>query len=214
MLDRCRTASLDLSELDVLNPEQISTVLSKNESFLTSRVIVTDEAGYLIYDSNEALSVPGQIILLPEITQALRGNDVFTWNHRGGAMQSRSAAPIFSYGTLTGCVYLMDYDVSQGRLMESLQRNIYTVTIILEVLVVIYSLLTAVVFSDRIRKILQRWRKPDILSGFEMFFSGIDRENVRQPGKAGCVRGTEPENSGAEYRRQSDPKGPLLQIQS
>ena len=158
MLDRCRTASLDLSELDVLNPEQISTVLSKNESFLTSRVIVTDEAGYLIYDSNKALSVPGQIILLPEITQALRGNDVFTWNHRGGAMQSRSAAPIFSYGTLTGCVYLMDYDVSQGRLMESLQRNIYTVTIILEVLVVIYSLLTAVVFSDRIRKILASMR--------------------------------------------------------
>ena len=158
MLDRCRTASLALSELDVLNSEQIGIVLAKNESLLTSRVIVTDEAGYLIYDSDENLSVPGQLVLLPEIVQSLRGYDVFTWNHRDGAMQSRSAAPILSYGTLTGCVYLMDYDVSQGRLMESLQRNIYTVTIILEVLVIIYSLLTAVVFSGRIRKILASMR--------------------------------------------------------
>ena len=158
MLERCRSASLALSELDVLNSEQINAVLSKNESFLTGRLIVTDEAGYLIYDSDENLSAPGQLILLPEVVQALRGFDVFTWNHRDGAIQSRSAAPILSYGSLTGCVYLMDYDVSQGRLMESLQRNIYTVTIILEVLVVIYSLLTAVVFSGRIRKILASMR--------------------------------------------------------
>ena len=158
MLERCRTASLALSELDVLNPEQISSVLAKNDAFLTSRIIVTDESGYLIFDSDSTLSSPGQLILLPEVVQALRGNDVFTWNHRDGAMQSRSAAPIFSYSLLTGCVYLMDYDVSQGRLMESLQRNIYTVTIILEILVVIYSILTAVVFSGRIRKILASMR--------------------------------------------------------
>ena len=158
MLERCRNASLALSELDVLNREQIDAVLAKNETFLTGRLIVTDEAGYLIYDSDNSLSVPGQLILLPEVVQALRGYDVFTWNHRDGAIQSRSAAPIQSFSTLTGCVYLMDYDVSQGRLMESLQRNILTVTIVLEVLVIIYSLLTAVVFSGRIRKILASMR--------------------------------------------------------
>jgi len=155
MLEKCRTASLDLSELDVLNTENIQTVLSKNESLMTTRIIVTDAAARVIYDTEPA---SGQYALLPEIIKALDGNDVFSWNYENGSMRSRAAAPVLSFGNLTGCVYMMEYDAPQGYLMRSLQRNILTTTIVLEVVVILFATLTALVFSGKLRRILASMR--------------------------------------------------------
>lgn len=155
MLEKCRTASLELSELEVLNSENIQSELSKNDSLMTSRIIVTDASAYVIYDTETG---GGQLALLPEILKALDGNDVFSWNYESGIMRSRAAAPILSYGNLTGCVYMMEYDVPQGALMQSLQRNILTITIILEVVVILFAGLTAVIFSGKLRRILASMR--------------------------------------------------------
>jgi len=151
MLEKCRTASLELSELEVLNEENIHLVLTKNESLMTSRIIVTDASANIIYDTESGM---GHFAILPEIIKALEGNDVFSWDYRDGVMRSRAAAPVLSYGNLTGCVYMMEYDAPQGALMQSLQRNILTITIILEVVVILFAGLTALIFSGKVRHIL------------------------------------------------------------
>lgn len=155
MLEKCRTVSLELSELEVLNRENIQLVLNKNESLMTSRTIVTDASAQVIYDTEPSSS---QIALLPEIMKALDGNDVFSWNYKDGSMRSRVAAPILSYGNLTGCVYMMEYDAPQGHLMQSLQRNILTTTVVLEIVVILFAILTAVIFSGKLRSILTSMR--------------------------------------------------------
>ena len=155
MLEKCRTASLELSELDVLNKENIQLVLGKNDSLMTSRIIVTDANAKIIYDTNNN---EGTFALLPEIINALDGQDVFSWNYSDGVMRSRASAPVLTYGNLTGCVYMMEYDSSQGRVMQSLQRNILTITIILEVLVILFAILTSLVFSGKVRRILSSMR--------------------------------------------------------
>lgn len=179
MLEKCRTASLELSELDVLNRENIQAVLTKNESLMTSRIIVTDASAAILFDTDEPDRDAGSLALLPEILKALDGNDVFSWNYKDGAMRSRSAAPILSYGNLTGCVYMMEYDVSQGKLMQSLQRNILTITIILEVVVILFAALTALIFSGKLRRILTSMRI--IRSGdysHKVILSGHDELNL------------------------------------
>ena len=155
MLEKCRTASLELSELDVLNEENIQLVLSKNESLMTSRIIVTDASAAVIYDTSV---ISGTYAFLPEIISALNGQDVFSWNYSDGVMRSRAAAPVLIYGNLTGCVYMMEYDSAQGKVMKSLQRNILTITIILEAVVVVFAGLTALVFSGKLRRILASMR--------------------------------------------------------
>ena len=155
MLEKCRTASLELSELEVLNRENIHSILNKNESLMTSRIIVTDSSGRIIYDTEACDS---EFALLPEVLNALAGNDVFSWNYEDGIMRSRAAAPVYSYGNLTGCVYMMEHDAAQGALMQSLQRNILTITIILEVVVILFAVLTALIFSSKLRRILASMR--------------------------------------------------------
>ncbi len=153
MLEKCLTASLSLSELEVLNSENIQAVLAKNESLMTTRIIVTDSLAQIIFDTR-----PAQDALPTEIPTALAGNDVFSWSYKDGTMLSHAAAPILSYGNLTGSVYMMEHDISQGKLMQSLQRNILTITIILEVVVILFALLTAIGFSGKLRRILSSMR--------------------------------------------------------
>ena len=153
MLEKCMTASVSLSELDVLNTDNIQTVLDKNDFLSTTRSIVTDAEGQIIYDTN-----PEMATIPLEIQTALEGNNVFNWSYKNGAMFSHAATPIISYSNLTGCVYMMEHDVAQGALMQSIQRNILTTTIILEVVVILFAALTALVFSGKLRRILASMR--------------------------------------------------------
>ena len=158
MLEKCRTASVELSELDVLNQENIQQVLSKNESLMTSRIVVTDASACVIFDTENASEEIKQISTLPQIQTALAGNDVFHWYYHDSMMQSISAAPIYSYSSLTGCVYMMELDAAQGALMHSLQRNIFAITAVLELIVILFSALSALVFSGKLRRILASMR--------------------------------------------------------
>ena len=103
-------------------------------------------------------------MLFPEVALALDisawkyGNDDFSWLYRDGAMQSAAATPIIRYGTIVGCVYMMEYDTAQGALIQSLQRNILQITLILELMVLFFSLVFSKTFSKRMQKIMSSMR--------------------------------------------------------
>ena len=158
MIEKCQLAASEISELEIINTATVSDTLARLGSLRVTRLIVTDQAGISIYDSLTLESTVGKYVLLPEIVQALRINDVFRWEYSNGTMQSFAATPILNYGTLSGCVYMMEYDVSQGILMYSLLRNIFTITLVLEVVVIIFSAVFAIAFSKRMRKILTSMR--------------------------------------------------------
>ena len=88
----------------------------------------------------------------------MKGNDVFTWQYHDGVMHSQAAVPLSSYGTFTGCVYMMEFDPEQGALIYSLQRNVLFITVILEVVLIAFSLLFSGAFSARMRRIMNSMR--------------------------------------------------------
>jgi signal transduction histidine kinase len=73
-------------------------------------------------------------------------------------MKSCAAVPVYSYGTLIGCAYMMEYDNEQGALIKSLQTNTLLITVILEVLVILYSVFFSATFTARLRKIMLSMR--------------------------------------------------------
>ena len=158
MIERCQLAAAEITELDVMNNAAITTTLAEMGSLRVSRLIVTDHTGLAIYDSLTDASSVGKYVLFPEILQALEINDVFSWDYHDGATQSRAATPIISYGTLMGCVYMMEYDTNQGALIKSLQRNILAITVVLELCVIIFSLFFSTVFTGRLRRIMASMR--------------------------------------------------------
>lgn len=163
MIEKCQLASDEIATAEVLNPSTVSGIVSQMESLKVSRMIITDHQAVCLYDSQQ--SAVGSYVLLPEILQALgrnelgnEGNDVFSWKYKNSVMESRAATPITYYGTIIGCVYMTEYDPSQGALIHSLQSTVLQVTLILEIIVVLFSIAFSSTFSRRLRKIMTSMR--------------------------------------------------------
>ena len=165
MLEKCQLAADEISQLDVLNTAAIADVLealrsqsdpSDPTAIKTSRIVVVDQIGHVIYDSTD--SNTDSYCLFPEIVTALQGNDVFSWQYREGIMKSQAAIPIVYYGYTVGCVYMMEHDTQQGQLLQNLQRNVLQITLILELFVIVFSLAFSKTFSKRLEQIMQSMR--------------------------------------------------------
>lgn len=156
MVERCQLAAQEIGALEVFNTSSVSTALSQLSTLRVTRLIVTDADGVCIYDTQG--EAPGTLIRLPEVMDALESNDVFSWSYGDGAMDSQAASPVFSKGVMVGCVYMLDHDTAQGALIQSLQNNILTITLVLEVLVILFSIAFAAVFSHRLDRILASMR--------------------------------------------------------
>lgn len=161
MVEKCQLAAAEIATLDVLNTTNVAEAVNKMDSLRVTRLLVTDYTGMVLYDSYTADSSLGSYALLPEVAQAMdgvTGNDVFSWQYRDGVMQSQVATPIVSLGGIVGSVYMMEYDAEQGALIQSLQQNVLSITLFLEVIVILFSVIFATGFSKRLRRVLSSMR--------------------------------------------------------
>lgn len=163
MIEKCQLASDEIATLEVLNSSTVTGIMSQMDSLKVSRMIVTDHSGLALYDSMQQDT--GSYVLFPEIIQAmgkntlgLEGNDVFSWKYHNGAMESRAATPIIYYGSIIGCVYMTEFDTAQGALIQSLQSTVLQITLILEIIVILFSLAFSSTFSRRLKKIMASMR--------------------------------------------------------
>lgn len=156
MAEKCQLTSDEILSLEVINSSTVSNILSQMDSLKVSRLIVTNQAGNALYDS--AGEIVGSYVLLPEVLTALDGNDVFFCNYHDGAMESRAAMPIFFYDTLIGCVYMTEYDTAQGALIQSLQKTVLQITLVLQIIVTLFSIAFSKTFSQRLKKVMSSMR--------------------------------------------------------
>lgn len=156
MTEKCLLAADEISTLDVLNSTTVTAVVNQMENLSNTRLVVTDQAGLVLYDS--AGTSVNTFALFPEIIKALDGYDVCSSRYHNAALDTRAATPIMYYGSVAGCVYMTDYDVTQGILVQSLQRNILVITLLLEIIVTIFSIAFANLFSRRLSRIMSSMR--------------------------------------------------------
>lgn len=160
MVEKCQLTATEISNLDVVNYSTVSKAVSQLGSLKVARLIITDRNGAAIYDSKAPMHSQHPYVLLPEVVDALtgKGNNVFRSDYHDGTIQSRAATPIISYDTLIGSVYMVEYDAEQGALIQTLQKNILYITLVLELVVTIFSLAFAQTFTKRLRKIMVSMR--------------------------------------------------------
>ena len=94
-----------LGDLEGLTEENVTAAMTLAESTDLSRILVTDAAGRVLYDTRESDGAVGDYVLYTEVVQALSGNDAFTCSYRGGAFRSRAASPVLSQNRIIGAVY-------------------------------------------------------------------------------------------------------------
>ncbi len=163
MREKCQLTADEIANLEVLNSATISEAIRQMENLTgqddnlkLTRILVTDQSAKVIYDSTG--TEQERYALLPEIVRAIEGNDVFTWQYHDGAMQSHAASPVLYYGAVIGCVYMMEYDTVQGALILSLQNTVLRITLVLEIVVLLFSIAFSNAFSRRMRRIMASMR--------------------------------------------------------
>ena len=148
-----------LSGLDKLNEENVAAAMAVVEETGLSRILVTDSAGKVLYDSRETGGAVGRYALYTEIVQALTGNDAFSCIFKNSAFRSRASSPVLYQNQIIGAVYAYEYDTEQAALLEGLQGNLLRLSGIIGVVVLGVSLVLSKALTKKIGLLLTAIRK-------------------------------------------------------
>lgn len=154
MQSQAAVMSSSLSALESLSAEGVEQVMELIDVMPLTRILVTDGAGLILYDSSAEDNAVGRWALLREISDALAGNSVSSYGFQGGVFTSRAAMPVVSAaGGVMGCVYLYEYDAEQGAYITGLQRNLRYVSLAIGGLGLLLIAIMATTLTRRIKRL-------------------------------------------------------------
>ena len=159
MVGSVKIAEAALSGLADLTEDNVAQAMSAVEETGVSRVLVTDTAGRILYDTREGDNARGLYAFYTEIAQALRGNDTFYCRYDGEAFLSRGASPVVYHNQIVGAVYAYEYDTVQAELLRSFQTNIMRISLLVALFVLFLSALLSRMLTRRISDLLQAIRQ-------------------------------------------------------
>ena len=153
-----------LMELETLSADQVVRVMNMLDSAGLSRVLVTDPAGLILYDSREAKQEEPpeeptyRYALYREIVVALGGKNVFYSRYADNTFVSTAAAPIVYRGMVIGAIYILDVDAAQGELLLNLQKNLRNISLVIVLVALVMSALFSKMLTGRIAALLRAIR--------------------------------------------------------
>lgn len=148
-----------LSGLDRLNEENVAAAMAVVEETGLSRILVTDEAGRVLYDTRETGSAVGDYVFFSEIVQALLGYDASSCVYRNGAFRSRASSPVLYRDQIIGAVYAYEYDTGQAALLVGLQNNLLKLSAVIGAVVLVLSLILSKALTTKIGRLLTAIRQ-------------------------------------------------------
>lgn len=153
--------SSSLSELEELSEEtaeQVEQVMTRTEQTGLSRVLVTDAAGRVLYDTREIGSAVGSYALMTEVVEALRGNDAAHSAYENGTLYTRAAAPVLFQNRIIGSVFVYEYDKEQAAILQGFQSNLWHLSVGIALIVLLLSLMLSGALTRRISELLDAIR--------------------------------------------------------
>ena len=156
-----------LMELESLSADQVVRVMNMLDNMGLTRILVTDPAGLILYDSTrddwngsgppetDGEAEPEyRYALYQEIVKALSGKDVFYSRYADQVFVSTAASPIVYRGMVIGAIYILEVDAAQGELLRNLQENLRNISLIIAVVALIMSALFSRILAARIAALL------------------------------------------------------------
>ncbi len=156
-----------LSEQENLTSERVAQVMEVLGNMSLTRVLITDPAGLILYDSTalaedadetDTSAAVRQYALIREVTLALHGKDVFTSNYQTNAFCCAAAAPIIYRNMTIGAVYIYEQDSEQAALVQGVQSNLRSISVVITVVVLIMSWVFSKALTTRIAALLRAIR--------------------------------------------------------
>ncbi len=157
MLEKAQLIAGDIEAQGTLDATTAAMAVEQAGGMTGAQLTVTDAQGNIVYDSAPERTADHDAVS-PLVLRALEGMDVFSWQYSQGAMHSQVATPILCGSQVAGCVYMQDFDREQGQLIASLQTNILTISVILALGLLLFAVIYAYSFSNRMREIMNSMR--------------------------------------------------------
>ena len=148
-----------LSGLNRLSEENVAAAMAVVEESGLSRILISDDAGKILYDTRESREAVGHYVLYTELVQALLGYDAFTCVYRNGAFRSRAASPVLYQNQIIGAVYAYEYDTAQASLLEGLRGNLLRLSAGIGAGALLLSLFLSSVLTRRVGELLTAIRE-------------------------------------------------------
>lgn len=142
-----------LASLEELTREGVAQVMDVLDESGMNRILVTDQNGQILYDSEQEQQGKIQYALIQEVATALKGNDVFFSSYSDGAFRSTGAMPIQYRNATIGAVYLYEYDGEQGSIITGLQQNLFRISLVLMGAALLISVLLSRTMTRRISRL-------------------------------------------------------------
>ena len=159
MEDSVSVMVYSLSGLNKLSQENVAAAMAVVEETGLSRVLVTDGAGLVLYDTRESGGAVGKYSFYSEIVQALEGFDAFSCAYRDGAFRSHAASPVLYQNRIIGAVYAYEYDTEQAALLEGLQTNLLRLSGGIALAVLVLSVVLSRMLTGKISALLTAIRQ-------------------------------------------------------
>ena len=159
MLNSVSLMVSSLSGLDRLSEENVAAAMASSGESGLSRVLISDSAGRILYDTRESREAVGNYALYAELVQALRGYDTFSCLFENSAFRSRAAEPVLYQNQIIGAVYAYEYDTEQASLLLGLQSNLLRLSLAIGAAVLILSYLLSAVLTRQIGELLTAIRE-------------------------------------------------------
>ena len=159
-----------LMELETLSADQVARVMNMLDSMGLDRILVTDPAGLILYDSTQKTDAEGedaeaaegeetyQYALFQEVVSALWGNDVFYSRYEDSKFISTAASPIVYRGVIIGAIYVLEVDEAQGTLLLNLQQNLRSISLVIAAVTLVMSAFFSKMLTARIAALLRAIR--------------------------------------------------------
>jgi len=144
---------------EAMTPDSVTRVMTMLDSPAVNRLVVTDPAGLVLYDTSEVDGAVGRYALFDEVVTALGGNDVVYYGYEAGAFHTKAAAPILYRGMIMGAVYLNESDTEQGALLVGVQQNLRSLSIVICLVALLLSVLFSKALTRRIGALLRAIRQ-------------------------------------------------------
>ena len=96
-----------IAQTEKLSAETVRGYIEPLDYMGQYRVLVTDQFGLILYDSDDLRATEGRYAMLSEVVAALRGYDVAASEYREAAFHSRAAVPVIYRDLTIGCVYMV-----------------------------------------------------------------------------------------------------------
>ena len=148
-----------LSGLDRLTEENVASAMTVAEDAGLSRILVTDGAGRILYDTRETGSAVGQYAFYTEVVQALLGKDAAACSYKNGAFRSRAASPVLYQNQIIGVVYAYEYDTEKAAMLEGFQNNLFNLSMVIGAVVLVFSVVLSTTLTRQIGELLEAIRK-------------------------------------------------------